>query len=282
MTHPSLDGQVALVTGAGRGVGAALAGALAGCGAAVGLTARSPEQLQEVADTLAGRGARAVVFPADVTDALRVRRLVAAVRREFGRLDILVNAAGIMAPVGPDWEVDPLQWWRTLEVNLLGAFLCAHAILPDMVREGRGIIVNVSSSAAYNLQPYTSAYGVSKAALSYHTACLARSAGPHGVKVFAFAPGFVRTQMTEQLTASAPGRRWLDGLARALDEGRVTPMERVTDVFLRLIGGEADFLVGRHVDARDDLSAIIAARSRVEEANLLVLQRAPLEDPSRG
>jgi NAD(P)-dependent dehydrogenase (short-subunit alcohol dehydrogenase family) len=278
--RPTLDGQVALVTGGGRGIGAALAGALADCGAAVALVARSREQVQDVAAAIGGRGGRAVGYPADVSEPSKVEEVVAAVRADLGPVGILVNAAGVMAPVGPDWEVDPREWWHTLEVNLFGTFLCARAVLPGMLREGRGTIVNVSSSAAYTLQPYTSAYGVSKAAITSHTACLAQSAGAHGVRVFAFAPGFVRTRMTERLASAPAGRPWLGGLARALEEGRVTPMERVIEVFLRLVAGEADFLAGRHVDAREDLSAIIAARTAVEQANLLVLQRPTLEHRS--
>jgi NAD(P)-dependent dehydrogenase (short-subunit alcohol dehydrogenase family) len=242
------------------------------------VVARSQEQLRTVVEGILRDRGRAAAYPADVSRLDEVERVRESLEGDFGPVDLLVSAAGVMAPVGPDWEVNPQQWWRTLEVNIRGAFNCSRTVLPGMLSRGGGRIVNISSSAAYNFQPFTSAYGISKAALTYHTTCLARSAGPFGVKVFAFAPGFVRTEMTQNLASSPEGRHWLGGLGRALADGHVTPIERVLDVFFLLISGGADFLAGRHIDARDDLDAVLAARDVIEREDLLVLRRSTLAD----
>lgn len=272
--HSSVDlrGQCALITGAGRGVGRALALALADAGASVALSARATADVESLADAIADRGGRAARVSLDVADAGSVARAVAGAEAELGAIDLLVNNAGVMSPVGVDWEIAPDTWWHTFEVNVRGPFLCARAALPGMIARGRGRIVNLSSSAGYHVQPHTSAYAASKAALTHFTACLAAAAAPHGVKVFAFCPGFVRSAMTERLATSAE----MSHIARALAEGRDTPMERVTGAFLRLASGRLDFLSGRHVDARDDLDALERSAARIERDNLLVLARREL------
>src|SRR5579871_6629304 len=147
-TRLPLAGQVALVTGGSRGLGRAYALALADAGAFVAITARSEQGLAETVQQIEAQGARAVALLLDVIDADRVEQVVGQVQRQLGPIDLLVNNAGVMAPPGPDWEVDPGRWWHTFEVNVHGGFLCARAVLPGMITRRQGRIINVSSGAA--------------------------------------------------------------------------------------------------------------------------------------
>jgi len=255
--YPDLSGRVSLVTGASRGLGYGFARGLALSGSAVAMLGRSDESVARAAAEIREAGGRVLAVRGDVTDAGAVRRVVDRVRNELGSIDLLVNNAGVMAPIGFDWEVDPLAWWRTMEVNVLGAFLYARAVLPEMLERGSGRIINVTSTAANKRYPVYSAYGASKAAISHLTGSMDEATRDHGVHVFALSPGFVRTEMTESL-ADAPGvRQYLgDGMRRALDEGRHTPLAVAVEALLFLASGAGDTLSGRQVDARDDLEQL--------------------------
>ena len=255
--YPDLSGRVALVTGASRGLGQGFARGLALAGSSVALLARSEEALAGAAAEIRSEGGRVIALAGDVTDAEAVRNIVERVREELGPIDLLVNNAGVMAPIGFDWEVEPAAWWRTMEVNVLGSYLCARAVLPEMLKRRSGRIINVTSTAANKRYPVYSAYGASKAAISHLTGSMDEATREFGVHVFAFSPGFVRTHMTESL-ADAPGvRQHLgDGFRRALDEGRHTPLEVAVAGLLFLASGAGDTLAGRQIDARDDLEKL--------------------------
>ena len=255
--YPELAERVALVTGASRGLGQGFARGLALAGASVAMFARSEDALVRVAAEIRAEGGRAIALTGDVTDAGAVQRAVDRVREELGPIDLLVNNAGVMAPVGFDWEVDAGAWWHTMEVNVLGSYLCARAVLPEMLERHCGRIINVTSTAANKRYPVYSAYGASKAAISHLTGSMDEATRGFGVRVFAFSPGFVRTQMTESL-ADAPGvRQHLgDGFRKALDEGRHTPLAAAVEALLFLASGAGDALAGRPIDARDDLEQL--------------------------
>ncbi len=164
-TQPALAGSVAVVTGGGRGIGRVLALALAGAGAAVGLIARSPDQLAESVQLIEAAGGVAAAASADLSDPEAAATAVDKLRHEFGPVDLLVNNAGISGPIGPGWEVPEQDWWRTIEVNLRSVDLCSRLVLPEMVARRRGRIVNVTSQAGVFRWPLASAYSVSKAAV---------------------------------------------------------------------------------------------------------------------
>ena len=133
-----LDGQVALVTGAGRGIGRAIALALGDAGAAVAVCARSKNEVTSVAGQIEGCGGRALAFRCDVTDRQQVADMAATAQEALGPVDLLVNNAGRFGPVGPLAATDPDQWWETLEVNLRGPLYCMRAVLPGMLARGHG------------------------------------------------------------------------------------------------------------------------------------------------
>src|SRR4051794_37121281 len=160
-----LSGQVAVVTGGGRGIGRALALALSAAGASVAVVARSEDQIAETAGRIRESGGRALAIAADVADPGADGRMAEEVERALGPVDLLVNNAGDSGPLGPIAEADADRWWRCQEVNLRGPFVCARAFLPGMIARGRGRIVNVASGAGTQSIPYLSAYVVGKTAL---------------------------------------------------------------------------------------------------------------------
>jgi 3-oxoacyl-[acyl-carrier protein] reductase len=224
------------------------------------MAARSRDTLNEAVREVASEGKRSDVLAvvADVTDGAAVQRMVDEVTKELGPIDLLINNAGVMAPIGRDWEVDPDQWWRTMEVNVRGTFLCARAVLPGMTARHGGRIINITSTAANKRYPFYAAYAASKAAVTHLTGSWADAAREFGVQVFALSPGFVRTEMTESLADAPAVRAHLgDGFRRALDEGRHTPLATAVDALLFLASGAGDALSGRMVDARDDLPGLV-------------------------
>jgi NAD(P)-dependent dehydrogenase (short-subunit alcohol dehydrogenase family) len=269
-----LAGQVALVTGGGRGLGRAIAIGLASVGMAVAVTARSADQLDETVAAVEGSGGRALALPADVTDQAAVQRIVSETEQRLGPIDLLVNNAGRGQPIGLTWEIDPADWWRTLEVNLLGPLLYARAVLPGMVARGTGRIVNMASGAGLGTGRHFSAYATSKAALIRLSEALAAEAGAHGVRVFAIAPGVVQTAMVVEVLESATYSQLLPGIPDAVREGRDVPPERAAQLVVCLASGAADGLNGRYLGVQDDLPALIARAEEIQRDRLHTLRLA--------
>jgi NAD(P)-dependent dehydrogenase (short-subunit alcohol dehydrogenase family) len=273
----SLDllGQVAVVTGGGRGLGCAYAAALAGAGAAVAILARSADQLAAAAEAIEATGGRALAIPADVTDPRAIAAAAAEIESRLGPVDLLVNNAGVVRPIGPLWEADPEEWWHTVEVNLRGALLTCRTFLPGMVARRRGRVINVASGAGTSAIPYFSAYVASKAALIRLTEVLAAELaghGGHGVAVFAIEPGTVRTAMVEDIVRAEDGRRWLPWLQRVFDEGLDVAPEHAAELVLLLASGRADRLSGRFFHRLDDLEAILRNADEIAASDLLTLR----------
>ena len=199
-----LKDQVAIVTGAGRGIGRAVALAFAREGAAVALAARTASELETVAAQVKSRAGRALVVPTDVTQEASVASLIEKVLSGFNRVDILVTAAGV-ASFAPLVDTKPEDWDRMLAVNLRGVFLSCRAVLPPMMRQRRGTIINVVSVAAKRAIPGGAAYAASKHAVLGLTQVLAEEMRPHGVRVGALCPGAVDTPLWDSV-ANAPDR----------------------------------------------------------------------------
>ena len=267
-----LTGQVAAVTGGGRGLGRAFALALAAAGARIAVIARSADELDETVSLVEEAGGEARAFVLDVTDDVAVGRSFAAVAAALGPVDLLVNNAGALGPLGPFAENDLGEWWRAVEVNLRGQALCAQAALPGMLARRRGRIVNVASGGGTRMIPNFSAYVVGKTALVRWSECLAAELKPHGLAVFAMGPGTVRTAMSEHSLNSAEGRRWLPWFRSIFDSGQDLPPERPAALLLQLASGRADALSGCFVQPADDLERLIAAAAEIDARKLYTLQ----------
>ena len=256
-----LEDRIAVVTGASRGIGRALATRLHAEGMAVALTARSAEQLTELRDELSARSDRPVLlFPGDVTDPDHVRRMVAETESALGGIDLLVNNAGVVEPEEhPIWEADADDWWQAVTVNVRGPMLFAAAVVPGMLARGAGRIVSVNSMRAVRSMATQTAYGTSKAALAQLMESLDKGLAGTGVHAFNFSPGRVRTAMTETLgLGDNASLEW-------------TPMEHAVEGFLAIARGELDALSGRFLHANDDLPALAARADELVAAQGRVL-----------
>ncbi|AYA36833.1 3-ketoacyl-ACP reductase [Hymenobacter oligotrophus] len=203
----NLTGKVALVTGAGKGIGRAVAVALAKEGAHVGLLARSENQLQEVAAEIAALGGKAAVVTADVADRLAVEAAVEQVRQQLGPIDILINNAGI-GTFAKLLDMPVEEWERIIQVNLLGTYYTTRAVLPDMLARQAGDIINVASTAGQRGAATTSAYSASKFGVLGFTESLMQEVRKQNIRVSALTPSTVATELaiSNNLTDGNPER----------------------------------------------------------------------------
>jgi NAD(P)-dependent dehydrogenase (short-subunit alcohol dehydrogenase family) len=271
--------QIFLITGGGRGLGRAIALGAAQAGAQVAVTARSVSELTETVELIQQAGGRALALPADVTDHRAVAGVIAAAESQLGPIDVLINGAGSFRALGNAAQVDPDEWWREVEINLRGPFVCARAVLPGMIARRSGRIINIVSAAGLQAIETVSAYGVSKAALIRLTEALAAETQPHGIAVLAAHPGTVRTPMSEyaatspQIQESAPlVQQWFQQL---FAEGGDTPMEQAVAFMLAVASGRADALSGCYLSVEDGLEALVAQAEAIRsEARLTLRLRA--------
>ena len=272
-SHPLVDltGQVALVTGGGRGLGRAFAVALAKAGAHVAVTARTAEPLAETVAMVERAGGRALAITGDVSEPDAVAHVVRTAESQLGPVDILVNNAGAVGPLGYDWEVDLEDWWRTFEINVRGPFLYARAVLPGMVKRQRGRIVNISTGTGFGRLPQMDAYGATKAALTQWTKCQAADIQADGVTVFAFHPGMVRTPMLDYLTSPDVPNAVQALFHSLLSEGRDVPIERSAQMLLFLVSGKADALAGRFIRALDNEEELVRRAEEIRRDDLHVV-----------
>jgi NADP-dependent 3-hydroxy acid dehydrogenase YdfG len=213
----SVADQVAIVTGAGRGIGRAVALAFAAEGARVVLASRSRADLAAVAGTIREQGGNALALPTDVTQDAAVEALVDQAAAQLGRIDILVTAAGVAA-FGPVAGTKPADWDGMLAVNLRGAMVCCRAVLPVMQRQRRGTIINVGSIAAKRAIPGGAAYAATKAGLAAFSAVLAEEVRANGIRVGVVVPGAVDTPLWDAIPGGPDRARMLrpDDVARAV------------------------------------------------------------------
>ena len=251
MSQPAdrLDGQVALVTGGGRGIGAGIARELADAGAKVAVAARTKEQVEGVAEEIGG-----LAVELDVTDAAAVARAVEETERGLGPIDLLAANAGIGSGDDKLADSDAERWWRTHEVNVLGVYLSARAVIPGMLERGRGRIVVTGSGAGYLPGASNTGYTSSKAAANRLAETLANELAETPVRVFVISPGLVRTEMTA---------------GSFDDDAPWTPPELAPRLVRVLASGRADGLAGRYIHAEhDDIEDLIRRADEIRENDL--------------
>lgn len=249
-----LQDKVALIVGAGRGIGEAIALRFAAEGARLILAARTAPELEAVAEMVRAAGGTAHFVATDVTAPGQVAYLVQKSIEAFGRIDILVNAAGKYGPIGQVWEIDAQEWVNTFSLNLFVPFLLCQAVLPHMIRAGRGKIINFSGGGATSPLCRFTAYGVSKTAVVRLTETLAEEVKEFNIQVNAIAPGAVDTKLQDSVLAA--GERAGDLLQRVrrlreTGEGG-TPREVPAELAVFLASDDSRNLTGRLISAPND------------------------------
>ncbi len=234
-----LEGKVAIVTGASRGIGAASARAFAEAGAAVVLAARTEEAIASIAADIQSQGGKALAVPADVTDPLSVARLVEQTVKTFGRLDAAFNNAGSGQMPTPLADISFEDFESGLKANLYGAFLGMKFEIPAMLANGGGVIVNMSSTAGLQGAPGMGPYAAAKHGVVALTKAAALDYGKRNIRVTAIAPGPI---VNEQMSRLPPDR--LETIARFIPMGRLGRTEEVARAAVWLCSDEASFVTG--------------------------------------
>ena len=249
-----LEGKTALITGAGRGIGRAIALAYAREGARLSLGARSVSELEETADECRKLDAEVLITPTDVTDVSQVEGLIAATVERYSTIDILVNNAGIGGPIGVLQDNDLDAWINTVQINLIGVYLCCRAVVPVMKRQNAGRIVNLSGAGAANAWANMSAYCSSKAAVVRLTEVLALELADTKITVNALGPGSVHTRMWDEMTedAAKAGADLIHEVGLRVTSGGGASIELCADLAVWLAGSGADGLSGRIISAFND------------------------------
>ena len=249
-----LDGQIAVITGSGRGIGRAIALAYAREGAKLALAARSETELQETVGAVSELGAEAIAVRTDVTSQGDTERLAHKVVERFGRIDVLVNNAGNSGPVGPLQGNDVADWVNTINVNLTGTFLVCRAVIPVMLERSGGKIINLSGAGATNAWSNMSAYCSSKAAVVRLTEVLAQELDGKGITVNALGPGSVHTSMWDKMTeqAAQAGADFIHQLGLRVTSGGGASIDECAELAVWLASSESGALTGRLISATTD------------------------------
>jgi NAD(P)-dependent dehydrogenase (short-subunit alcohol dehydrogenase family) len=227
--------------------------ALAEQGAAVALVSRTQSEVEQVAEEIRSRGGTAIASLLDVSNWDMVHWTAQQIAAALGPIDILINNAGVLDPLGKVWETDPEQAGRLFDVNLSGAYYCMRAALPDMVKRGRGVVVNVSSSAAARLAAGWGVYAASKAGLDQLTRSAAVDLKATAIRVYSLYPGLVETQMFETLQTATPQQLPPDRRQFFVDQkeaGKVQPPEVPARALVWLCSPQCDLESGTVIDLR--------------------------------
>jgi acetoacetyl-CoA reductase len=249
----SLDGQVVIVTGAGRGIGRKIAEMAAEAGAAVVLAARTEEQIRTVADGIEANGGKALAVPTDVTDAAAIDHLVGKTRETYGRIDVLVNNAGMNYIANLVMSKEE-QWRAVFEVNLFSVYRLTRAVLKDMIRRKYGRIINVSSVAGKVGAAYNSSYAASKAAVDGFTRSVALETAKIGITVNAICPWHVDTELLHfgmgkrgQMFGQS-AEAYIEKMVKDSPQERLLTAEEVAGTAIFLMSKEAAGITGQSIN----------------------------------
>jgi len=243
-----LEGKVSIITGGSMGIGKAIASAFVREGSHLVLASRTKPYLERAKHDLESFGPRVEIFQANVSQEKEVQGLVNFTLKQFGDINILVNCAGVQKPIGFVTDIDSEQWLETIKINLFGTFLCLKAVLPTMIKNKKGKIINFSGGGAVSPRPRFSAYSASKAAVVRLTETLAEEVKQHNIDINAIAPDAVNTRLLDEVLeiGEAAGE---EALAKSIKQkqGGGVPLEKVAELVVFLASSKTDGLTGRLV-----------------------------------
>jgi 3-oxoacyl-[acyl-carrier protein] reductase len=237
----SLLGKVVLVTGGSRGIGAAIATMMAKAGATVAITySRRKQEAKRIAQQVARTGSECLIIQVDVASPASVRRAVRTVIDHYGRIDVLVNNAGVWKR-GEIGKMTEEQWDETLDINLKGTFLFCNAVVPSMKKQKQGRIINIASTAGQRGEPFYSHYAASKGGMIAFTKAIAAEIAPFGINANCVSPGWVYTDMTSHVLDDRRRIRQVNGL---IPRGRVATAEEIAGPVVFLASDLSNHVVG--------------------------------------
>ena len=278
----NLSGKSALVTGASRGLGEAIARQLWAAGASLALLARDGRALEELAASLPEAPGQTVgVFPSDLGDVASLEAGFAAVAHQLGDVDVLVNNAAVQGPLGPLESLDFVAWKQVFDVDLFAAVRLCQLAIPGMRRRGGGKIVNVSGGGATGPRPDVTAYACAKTALVRLGETMAEELRDARIDVNAVAPGAMNTRMLEETLAAGPGgvRREYQQAVERKQKATGVPPERAAELVVFLASSASDGITGRLISAVwDDWQSLPARREAIAKTDVYTLRRITPQD----
>ena len=274
-----LSNKIAIITGAGRGIGRAISIAFAKEGAKVSLVARTVSELEETAQLIEEYGSQSIVIPTDVTEPGSVTAMVQETISRYGRVDILVNNAGVSGPIGPlqDNRID--DWIKTIQVNVIGPYLCCKSVVPLMTNQGGGKIINLAGAGANNAWANLSAYCTSKAGVVRMTEVLALELENKNIQVNALGPGSIHTRMWEELRngAEAANATEIQEIGDRVLSGGGASLEKPAELAVFLASDDSGELSGRLISAvAADYNDIASKIPEIMQSEALTLRRLDL------
>jgi NAD(P)-dependent dehydrogenase (short-subunit alcohol dehydrogenase family) len=276
MNAPDVRGRVALITGGGQGIGRILAVSLAEMGVDVAVLARTIADVERTARAVRALRVRAEAVQADVSVRDEIEQAVAQVVDRFDRLDILIVAAGIYGPIGTVLEVDPAAWEEAIRINLLGTFYSVRAVLPTMLRQGRGKIVAFSGGGAVSVRPRFSGYATSKAGVVRLVETVAAEFADAGIDINAVAPGPVATRLHDEVLRQPEraGEAEVQKARQIQEENGGASIERLTGLVKFLVSYASNGLTGRLISAVWDNWELLSGRiAHIRGTDLYTVRR---------
>ena len=275
-----LSNKIAIITGAGRGIGRAIAIAFAKEGAKVSLVARTISELEETAQLIEEYGSTSLVIPTDVTQPSSVASMVQETVSQYGRVDILVNNAGVPGPIGALQNNKIDDWIKTIQVNVIGPYLCCKSVVPLMTNQGGGKIINLAGAGANNAWANLSAYCTSKAGVVRMTEVLALELENKNIQVNALGPGSIHTRMWEELRngAESANATKIQEIGDRVLSGGGASLENPAELAVFLASDDSGKLSGRLISAvTDDFNNIAAKIPEIMESEAFTLRRLDLD-----
>jgi NAD(P)-dependent dehydrogenase (short-subunit alcohol dehydrogenase family) len=269
-----LNNKVAIITGAGRGIGKAIAVVFARNGAEVILNSRTLSEVENTAEIIKSQGFNAMALSGDASNPEEVFKICNDVCSTYGRIDVLVNAAGVQGPIGPLVNNNINEWISTIHINLIGTVLFCKSVLPVMIKQQLGSIINFSGGGATSPRPNFSAYAASKGGVVHFSETLAAEVKPYNIKVNTIAPGAINTRMLSQIieAGSLAGNEYSKALKQSTEGG--TPVEKPVNLALFLASDKSKGITGKLISAVwDDWQSFPDNLDKLASSEIYTLRR---------